>query len=144
MKRFIDLDLERFMDPPYFDMSQKFMEICGGNRLLANFWLNNVTQHSDPGRYKWKCNLEIIFQEYPDLVGWVPDESLMGKGGYGGKVRLVAGRRSDYVTAVGMEGFGKWFPGFDAQRDVRWLDCGHWVQAEKPKEFVESIKGFIG
>lgn len=109
----------------------------------APFFLTNIVKSEDTrSGYKWRCNLAAICSEYANMIDWIPTKETHTP--YRGKVRVIAGLRSDFVMGKEMGGYLEWFPGMDLERDVRWVDAGHWLHAEKPKEFIEEVEGFIG
>ena len=55
---------------------------------------------------------------------------------------MIAGRKSSYCTLPGqLEAIEALFPAA-AERDAHFLDCGHWVHAEKANEFVALVDAF--
>lgn len=56
-----------------------------------------------------------------------------------GPTLVVRGTKSPYITDENLPSFKAFFP----NSRVEELDAGHWVHAEKPKEFVELVVEFL-
>jgi pimeloyl-ACP methyl ester carboxylesterase len=52
---------------------------------------------------------------------------------------FIRGSKSDYVPDEYLPEIGKFFPGFE----VKDIDAGHWVIAEKPKECLDVMVDFV-
>lgn len=74
---------------------------------------------------------------------WTPAETNPEGSTFGKKVRVIAGTKSKYVLPEKLNQYLKWFPGMDLRKDVRWVEAGHWLHSEKPKEFLEQTDGFM-
>ncbi|KAJ3506622.1 hypothetical protein NMY22_g17188 [Coprinellus aureogranulatus] len=58
---------------------------------------------------------------------------------WAGPTRVIAGRHSEYRVYEQQDAFRAFFPNFD----MHVLDTGHWVQAEKPNEFLKLAIDFL-
>lgn len=64
--------------------------------------------------------------------------------GYDGPVKVIFGRKSEYVSEDVVDCFKKVFPKFDSKDDLVWIEgAGHWVHADRPNEFVTEIVSFL-
>ena len=101
---------------------------------IRNFLLKNL-QRDGQGGYGWRMNLEGIYRHYDRLNG-----VLEADGTFEGPTLFVRGGASDYVADEDREVIVSFFP--DAE--IVTIDgAGHWVHAEKPKEFAEVVLGFL-
>ncbi|MCE3226303.1 MAG: alpha/beta hydrolase [Bacteroidetes bacterium] len=99
------------------------------------FLLKNIYwKDSDNNVMDWRFNLKVISDNYDNIGVEAPlfkSET---------PCLIIRGEKSNYVTEKDMEDFR-----------ARFIDCkletvagsGHWVHAEKPKEFFEVVMGFI-
>lgn len=97
------------------------------------FLMKNLTRNKEAG-YEWKMNLPVIEKHYEDILAEisipqpVDVESL-----------FIYGTKSGYVTKEDIESIKEKFP--EARFDG--IESGHWVHAEKPKELLSSVEGFL-
>ena len=83
---------------------------------------------------RWLLNLEVLKAEMPKIIGW-PEVS----GLYQGRALFVTGADSDYVDAAGRDAIK---PLFANARFAKLKEAGHWLHADQPKAFIETIKAF--
>ncbi|MFP4643597.1 MAG: alpha/beta fold hydrolase [Spirochaetales bacterium] len=80
----------------------------------------------------WKLNLPVIRREYRSLIDW-PD---FGEARYDGRVGVLYGSRSSYVSEDDRSLFTGYFPSTIMRR----IDgAGHWVHADKPREVTSAL-----
>lgn len=101
---------------------------------VRQFLLKNLNRKAEGG-FSWKINLPVLAQNIGPIVG-----GLVTTGSYAGPTLFMVGERSNYYAPGDEETLGKHFPNFT----LTTLATGHWMQAEKPKEFVETVQGFLG
>jgi len=63
----------------------------------------------------------------------------LGEGKYQGPTLFVFGNRSDYYQPADQTLLDTGFP----NHQKAFLETGHWVQAEKPEEFVKTVLAFL-
>ena len=99
------------------------------------FLLKNIYWKDDNAKQMaWRFNLKTITESYDNIGVVVPDfisptETL-----------IINGENSKYINAQDKLDFEKRFT------DVQFktiLNAGHWVHAEKPKEFFETVIEFL-
>ncbi len=102
---------------------------------IRNFLLKNLRRDGDGG-FAWKVNIESIHHNYTHLSG-----SLEADGLFEGPALFVRGGASDYVADEDRELIISFFP--DAE--IVSIDgAGHWVHADRPQEFAETVLEFWG
>jgi esterase len=89
---------------------------------------------SDDGN-SWQLNLDALEQNMDSIVGF-PKIS----GQYDGGTLIIRGGASPYVTSAGLDVVAKHFPHYHMQTIP---EAGHWLHAEKPREFIATVAGFI-
>jgi len=105
----------------------------GIDQGTAMFLLKNLAK-DDRGFY-WRCNLSLLEQYYPDIIGGV-SQALS----YSGPVLFIKGELSDYITTDHKTQIGSNFP--QAQLKVI-QGTGHWLHAEKPASFNKIVSDFL-
>ncbi|MGB5869868.1 MAG: alpha/beta fold hydrolase [Albidovulum sp.] len=112
------------------------------NRLLASgvpedgtraFLLQSLDLKSEPPR--WRLNLDVLDAEMARITGW-PDT----QGRFDGPSLFLTGALSDYVLAEHRATIKALFP---AAIMAKIPGAGHWLHAEKPREFEAAIRAFL-
>jgi pimeloyl-ACP methyl ester carboxylesterase len=83
----------------------------------------------------WTLNLDTIEREMERIVGWPGAE-----GRFDGPALFLAGAESDYVRPEHRDGIRALFP---RARIARIPDAGHWLHAERPREFEAAVRTFL-
>lgn len=110
---------------------------------IRQFLLTNMRRFHDPNNeeivYKSRVPLSIIGNSLDNISGW-PFRSDGPKGvRWNGPSLFVRGLKSAYVSDEILSSIGTFFPGFTTLD----IDAGHWVTAEKPKEFLDGVERWI-
>jgi len=100
---------------------------------VRQFLLKNLARDA-AGKLTWRINLDAIDRNI-EAIG----AGLVFEGGYGGPTLFVNGARSNYYQGGDEELVQRYFP------NAGWasLDAGHWVQAERPREFADTVLHFL-
>lgn len=98
--------------------------------LLKNiYWKDQAESKLD-----WRFNLKVINNQYHQVGVEVPffkDET---------ETLVIRGEKSNYILPTDIEDYKNRFMNLQI---VSIADAAHWVHAEKPKEFYESVINFI-
>jgi esterase len=89
----------------------------------------------EKGKLAWRFNLPIIAQEI-ERVG----DALPGQAVFYGPTYFVRGGKSWYVEDDDFEVIRQHFPEVEFETIK---GAGHWLHAEKPKEFFEAVSAFL-
>ena len=100
---------------------------------VRQFLLKNLTRKPEGG-FTWKLNLSVIDRNMDKI-----SEGLIYSGKFEKETLFIRGLRSDYIIDEDIKVINGIFP----RNKVIDLDTGHWVQAEKPIEFVEAVHKFL-
>lgn len=98
------------------------------------FIMKNLARNEQQG-FEWKINLEALNNNIEKL-----GEPLQYEGQYTGPTLFIKGGKSGYYKAGDENIVAKYFP------NAKWVtieDTGHWVQAEKPKEFETAVINWL-
>lgn len=93
------------------------------------------TQSLDLAARRWKLNLDVLAQDMPDIMTF-PDID----GQFTGSGLFLAGAESDYVLPEHRAKIRALFP---SARFARLKGAGHWLHADKPKEFEAAVRAFL-
>ncbi len=104
-----------------------------GDASLRAFFLQSLDLKSQPPR--WRVNLDLLEAEMPRIVGW-PEAT----GKFDGPTLFLTGSESSYVRPEYRATIQSMFP---AARFARIPGTGHWLHAEKPREFEETVRVFL-
>jgi esterase len=97
------------------------------------FIMKNLQRKADGG-FEWKVNLKSLDEHMSDLGTALEYEGVFTKPSL-----FVKGGKSSYYKEGDEDIILKYFP----QAQFKTLDTGHWVQAEKPQEFADTVLDFL-
>jgi esterase len=100
---------------------------------LRAFFLQSLDFRTKPPH--WKLNLSVLEAEMPKIVGW-PDT----QGQFPNPTLFLTGAQSSYVRPEHRNSIKALFP---KARFAKIPDAGHWLHAEKPREFEETVRVFL-
>lgn len=104
---------------------------AGVERALQSFF----TQSLDiPGR-RWRLNLDVLAAEMPKIVSFPAFDT-----SFAGPALFLTGSASDYVRPEHRARIKALFP---KAVFARIPGAGHWLHAEKPREFEAAVRGFL-
>jgi pimeloyl-ACP methyl ester carboxylesterase len=100
---------------------------------LRAFFLQSLDLRTTPPR--WRLNLPVLKAEMPKIVGWPGT-----KGHFDRPALFLTGAESNYVRPEHRETIRALFP---KARFAKIPGAGHWLHAEKPREFEETVRVFL-
>lgn len=100
---------------------------------LRAFFLQSLDLKSTPPQ--WRINLDVLEAEMPLIVGW-PAVT----GTFAGAALFLSGGDSRYVLPEHRPAIRALFP---KSRFAKLAGVGHWLHAEKPREFEETVRVFL-
>lgn len=101
---------------------------------VRQFLLKNLRYSPEDG-YSWLVNLAAIERSYDEIAGPVT-----ATGEFAGPALFVRGGKSDYLLQSDEEGIRLLFSNAEF---VTIEGAGHWVHAESPNEFADTVMGFL-
>jgi len=99
------------------------------------FLLQSLDIKADGGP-RWRLNLDVLEAEMDRITGW-PDDL---DGRFDGPALFLSGAASDYVRP---EARGRIKARFPAAVMAKIPGAGHWLHAEKPREFEAAVAAFL-
>ena len=100
---------------------------------LRAFFLQSLDLREKPP--VWRLNLDALEAEMPKIIGW-PNVT----GHFDGPTLFLTGAESSYVLPEHRDTIRTLFP---KARFAKIPGAGHWLHAEKPREFEETVRVFL-
>ena len=98
---------------------------------VADFLLQSL----DMKERRWRLNLDVLAAEMDKIIGF-PDVP----GQFTGPTLFLSGGLSDYVQREARPAIKDLFP---AAKFAKIPGAGHWLHAEKPREFTAAVSAFL-
>ena len=108
----------------------KFLEPRIHNFGVRQFIMKNLTRN-EKNQFEWKCNFEALILNYRMLMDFPKSESV-----FQGKTYFIKGETSNYINQDNFEACDQYFPG---NKIIEIKNAGHWVHADNPTGFLETI-----
>lgn len=93
------------------------------------------TQSLDVDEKRWRLNLDVLQQDMSHILSF-PDV----QGVFDGPTLFLAGANSHYITPENRANCRAFFP---SAKFAKIPDAGHWLHAEKPREFEAAVRTFL-
>lgn len=100
---------------------------------LRAFFLQSLDLKSTPPG--WRLNLDVLEAEMPAIVGWPGTPGVFDH-----PTLFLSGDKSRYVLSEHRPSILAQFP---KARFARIGDAGHWLHAEQPRAFEETVRVFL-
>ena len=95
-----------------------------------------LLQSLDMKEKRWRLNLDVLAAEMDRIIGF-PDT----EGRFDGETLFLSGGNSPYVQPDARPRIKALFP---AAKFAKIPGAGHWLHAEKPREFTAAVSAFLG
>ncbi len=99
---------------------------------VRQFLLKNL-YWKEKGQLAWRMNLSVLEREMENILSVLPEKEVMLP------TLFIRGELSNYILDEDTEQLEDQFPDSEI---VTIKNAGHWVHAEAPEEFVDSVLGF--
>ncbi len=95
-----------------------------------------LLQSLDMGEKRWRLHLDALEAEMPKIMDFP-----LSKNRFEGPTLFLSGGRSEYVQREHRPKIKGMFP---AAQFAKIPDAGHWLHAEKPRQFMAAVRAFLG
>ncbi len=112
------------------DAERQLAEL-GVEKALQSFF----TQSLDVEQKQWRLNLDVLAAQMPNIMGFPEIDA-----SWDGPTLFLSGAASDYVLPEYRAGIRALFPN---ARFAKIPGAGHWLHAEKPREFEAAVRTFL-
>ncbi len=102
-------------------------------QAVRNFLLMNLTLQD--GKLAWRINLNHLFCNYPSLLQAITPTTAIVQ-----PTLFISGGDSDYIGAEDRQHIRQWFTHVQL---LRIANAGHWVHADKPEAFCQTVESFL-
>ncbi|KAI8804234.1 Alpha/Beta hydrolase protein [Cladochytrium replicatum] len=119
------------------------------DRILANyvpevdirlFLLTNLKKAPGRSSFTWRINLPVIAENLNEIWKFPYDPSDPSRSPkFENPTLFIAGAKGKYITERHIPNIKAFFP----KAEIKSLDTGHWVHAEKPIGFQDLIQDFL-
>ncbi|MBS1489478.1 MAG: alpha/beta fold hydrolase [Bacteroidetes bacterium] len=100
---------------------------------VRQFLLKNLARDEN-NRFFWRPNLKAIDEHLQEVGEGLPYTGIFDK-----PTLFIFGKKSNYFAEGDETNIKKIFP----KSEFAFLDTGHWVQAEKPQMFAQTVLSFL-
>lgn len=106
----------------------KFIDSKGIRQFLLKnlYWV-------EKGKLAWRMNVKILEKEMANILSPIPQKEVMLP------TLFIRGGISNYILDEDIEGIEGVFPDSEV---ITIQNAGHWVHAEQPREFIETVLSF--
>ncbi|GAA5822602.1 hypothetical protein JCM5353_005500 [Sporobolomyces roseus] len=103
---------------------------------IRQFLLTNLDRESPTSPYKFRLPLSYLRNAIDEIGNFpfAPGEKIFDKPSL-----FLKGKKSKYINSRNIPIINQFFP----NSRLETLDTGHWVHAERPKEFIDLLDGFL-
>lgn len=99
---------------------------------VRQFLLKNL-YWKEKGQLAWRMNLEVLHREMPRILGSLPEGEVMTH------TLFIRGALSNYILEEDFDDIENQFP----DSTIQTIDnAGHWVHAEQPEAFIQTVLEF--
>jgi esterase len=95
-----------------------------------------LLQSLDVKERRWRLNLDVLAADMDQITGW--PEGISGQ--FAGPTLMLSGAVSDYVLPAHRTIIRSHFP---TARFAKIPGAGHWLHADKPREFEAAMRVFL-
>ncbi len=95
-----------------------------------------LLQSLDVRGRRWRLNHAVLEAYMDQITGWPEDT----EGQFNGPVFMLSGAESDYVLPAHRDQIKAFFP---KARFAKIPGAGHWLHADKPREFEGALRAFL-
>ncbi|XP_046841624.1 protein ABHD11-like [Xenia sp. Carnegie-2017] len=99
-------------------------------------WVLTNLYKDENGYFQWYPNIHSIHNNHDSLLGCI---NINGRKPYIGETLFVGGENSDILRNTDVKDLKHFFPNVDIKMIP---GAGHFVHADKPKEFLETVLKF--
>lgn len=109
------------------------------SKRIRSFLMKNLEKEEN-GTYSWSINIDVLIRELDNIMDGINENCFDPSSPVGDFPALfIRGGNSPYIADEDMEFIKKLFP---PARLVTIPGAGHWLHAEQPAAFIETIRDF--
>lgn len=103
------------------------------NEGLIQFLLKNL-YWKEKGVLAWRMNTYVLIDRMAEVLSALPEEEVLND------TLFIRGALSNYILDEDIEAIEDQFPNCNV---VTIENAGHWVHAESPEDFIQSVLSFL-
>ena len=117
------------------DVEAVLKQKLGDDKTTIQFLMKGLQRDGAEKNLEWKFNLEALWNHYEEIR-----DGITAAKPFTGPTLFIKGSKSDYINAGNYPEIAELFPNNEI---VEIAGAGHWVQAEKPDEFLGAAMSFL-
>ncbi|MCC5973258.1 MAG: alpha/beta fold hydrolase [Rubellimicrobium sp.] len=126
------IDAMRRVDPATVaNRAEAEARMQAADPAIAAFLLQSL----DMAERRWRLNVDVLEREMAGITGWPGTQ-----GRFDGPTLFLSGAASDYIRAEHRPTIKAQFP---QARFAKIPGAGHWLHAERPREFEAAVRTFL-
>ncbi len=102
---------------------------------VRQFLLKNLYRNTETGQFNWRINVPVLTREIANIGDEITTNHKILK-----ETLFINGSESSYINENDHQNILQIFPNTKFETII---GAGHWVQADKPLEFVTVVNNFI-
>ncbi len=104
------------------------------DQVIIQFLMKSLYRTTE-GNYRLRMNTAAIYQHYDEIRGAIPFHWPVSH-----PTRFIRGSESPYIRQKDEDLISEWFTHYDIDTIP---GAGHWVHADQPDLFVQSVRDFL-
>jgi esterase len=117
----------------------KLLEMALPGKRLRQFLLKNLQKNAQ-GQFEWKINIPSIRKNLGYLADGLDLDKLNGTEFKNFPILFIKGEKSPYILEPDIDLIRRLFP---LAQITTIKNAGHWLHAEEPEVFINSVKKFL-
>ncbi len=117
------------------EVEQVLRNRIGDDYTTIQFLMKGLQRDASEKHFEWKFNLQGLWSHYEDIM-----DGISANQPFLGPALFIKGGKSDYINAGNYPDIMELFPN---NQLAEIAEAGHWVQADKPNEFIEVAEKFL-
>jgi len=114
--------------------AQDYMQDKLDNNSVVLFLMKNLARNPE-GTYRWKANIDALFDNYSNIVQSIDLEEASDK-----DVLFIRGEKSSYVSDKDIEDIKENYP-YASFKTIN--NAGHWVHVDNSEDLLSTVKEYL-
>jgi pimeloyl-ACP methyl ester carboxylesterase len=108
--------------------------ILGNDESTVQFLMKGLYRDDD-NKFQWRFNVQALYDAYDEISSGITSDKP-----FEGDTLFVKGEKSEYINAANFSEIIDLFPN---NQLVEIAGAGHWVNADRPVQFIDAVLKFL-
>jgi pimeloyl-ACP methyl ester carboxylesterase len=108
--------------------------ILGNDESTVQFLMKGLYRDDD-NKFQWRFNVQPLYDAYDEISSGITSDKP-----FEGDTLFIKGEKSEYINASNFSEIIDLFPN---NRLVEIAGAGHWVNADRPVQFIDAVLKFL-